>query len=98
MAQVTIKNNKKVAAPVWPVGTVARVRLKGSTKNPNGYLRFHAVVGVPAGANVDADNPATLVNVRHVAINLETGSAKGSSYTIDRYDVLEVFGNIEVSQ
>lgn len=85
------------AQPVWPVGTIALVRLKGSKKNQDGFLRYHALVGIPAGANVNADDPSTLVNVRHVALNLATGSVKGADYGIDQYDVLKVFTTMSVA-
>lgn len=88
--KITINKTPAPAAVIpWPVGTVALVRLKNGKKNREGFLRYHAVVGEPSGANVDSDDPSTLKNVRHVAVNLATGSAKGTdAYSIDKYEVL----------
>ena len=97
MAKITTLATPKPTTIDWPVGSIARVRLKGSTKNPNGFLRMHVLVGVPAGANVNADDPKTLKTVRHAALNLATGSIKGDSYGIDKYDVLEILDNVTVS-
>jgi hypothetical protein len=84
----------------WPVGTIARVRRKNASPDkvaqyPDGYLRFHALLGIPApGTNVDADNPKTLINTTSVVVNLATGSVKG--FTPDDYDVFEVFDTMTV--
>lgn len=86
----------------WPVGTVARVRLKSASAAnraayPDGYLRFHGLLGLPApGTNVDADDDATLVNTSSVVVNLETGSVKG--HGPDAYDVFEVLDDMTVGQ
>lgn len=90
MKIVTIARTPVAPAVIpWPVGTVARVRRKGTKKHPDGYLRMHVLVGVPAGANVDADNSRATAGARSAALNLATGSIKG--YALSDYDVLEVF-------
>lgn len=86
----------------WPVGTVARVRLKSASaanraKYPDGYLRFHALLGIPApGTNVDADDDSTLASTSSVVVNLETGSVK--AHGPDAYDVFEVLDTMTVGQ
>lgn len=98
MANVKIVNTPPVTNVIpWPVGTIARVRLKNSKKHPDGFLRMHVLIGVPEGANVDADDPKTLKSVRSAALNLTTGSVKGADYGIDKYEVLEVLNNVTVS-
>lgn len=98
MAKITVSKQPVAKNPIpWPVGSIARVRLKGSNKNPDGYLRMHVRIGVPAGANVNVDDPTTLASTRSAALNLATGSVKGSDYGIDRYEVLEILDNVTVS-
>lgn len=96
MANVTITTTPSKTLN-WPVGTVARVRLKNSKKNPDGFVRMHVLVGIPAGANVNADDASTLQTVRHAALNLATGSIKGDQYGLDQYEVLEILNNVTVS-
>lgn len=99
MANVKIVNTPVVPTTIpWPVGSIARVRLKNSTKHPDGFLRMHVRIGVPEGANVNVDDANTLRSVRSAALNLATGSVKGSDYGLDKYEVLEVLDNVTVSK